>query len=295
MKDLTGNNIPQKVKKEKGVSKTICFAKIICPDQEQLGVFENDKLNLEVVLEQAFNLSNDNYNQKDKCFILNFNNDNYAIRLIEKGDDYYFGQISTEKEFNDVLEEYKNKENNENIKSIIIKYFTFFYIDVKKKSIVYIGQKGIKSIRTIFQKYLSDYGKGSIIVQYLGDKDLLNQIKKSNKLTSINFQLADNDDVRKSLDRVLAWDRNINDYSIQIKIRKPAENLIGQILSDPNRHIKIKKPVLTFQDEAFNEYVTHLFEDYFTVKSVIYSSEIDFGKYENIKNKLIISIKEYVG
>ncbi len=294
MKNLVGDNIPQKVKKEKGIDKTIYFAKIICPEYEQFGVFNNTKLDLKTILEQSFNKSNSSYNNEEDCYTYSCDYLNYAIRVIENNDECYFGQISTEKEFNDVLEEYRNSSNNENIKSIIIRYFTFFYIDIKKKAIVYIGQKGIKNIKKLFERYLNEYSGASVTVQYLGNSDLLNKVRKSKKLHSINFQVADNGDVAKSLDETLQWDRNINNYEIQIKIKKPTENFLGQILTDANRHFKIKNPVLRFQDEAFNEYVTHLFDDYFTIKSVIYSNEIDLGKYEKIKNKLIIAINQYV-
>lgn len=293
MKNLVGDNISPKVKKEKGIDKTICFAKIICPEFEQFGVFSNAKLNLNTVLEQAFSRSNDSYNDKDGCYVYKFGGHNYAISIIENSDEFYFGQISTEKEFNDVLEEYKTL-NNENIKSIIIRYFTFFYIDIKKKAIVYIGQKGIANIKKLFEQYFNEFSKASVTVQYLGNSDLLNQVEKSKKLYYINFQIADNGDVAKSLDKTLQWDRNINSYEIQIKIKKPTGHFLKQILTDANRHIKIKNPVLKFQDESFNEYVTHLFDDYFTVKSVIYSDEIDLGKYEKIKNKLILAMNQYV-
>lgn len=47
------------------------------------------------------------------------------------------------------------------------------------------------------------------------------------------------------------------------------------------------KPVIKFQDETFNDYVSHLFEDYFTVKETIYISQIDLKSFSKIKDTLM--------
>lgn len=123
----------------------------------------------------------------------------------------------------------------------------------------------------------------------------LKLFERSQKLQSIEFQIADNGgDISKSLDQTLNWDRNINSFSIYIKVKHPTKPLIREIIKDPNRHSKVKKPVLKFQDEEFNEYITHLFEDYFTVKTVLTLDDIDLQKYDKIKTKLVLALGNYV-
>lgn len=295
MENLIGDNVPQKKKKERGLSKTICFAKIESPSFEQLGVFGDQKINLQTALERAFNTSNESYNSEKRTFDYECDKQRYCIRIIDLTNKYYFGEISTEREFDDLLEEYRDSSNNESIKSIIIKYFTFFFIDVGKKAIVYIGQKGLKNINKLLTKYITEYSKINISIHYLGNADLLKKIEHSQKLQSIEFQIADNGgDISKSLDQTLNWDRNINSFSIYIKVKRPTKPFIKEIVQDPNRHMKVRKPVLKFQDEEFNEYITHLFEDYFTVKTVLTLDDIDLQKYSKIKTKLMLALGNYV-
>lgn len=295
MENLIGDNVPQKKKKERGLSKTICFAKIDSPSFEQFGVFGDQMINLKTALERSFNTSNESYNVDKKTFDYECDKQRYCIRIIDSTDKYYFGEISTEREFDDLLEEYRDSSNNESIKSIIIKYFTFFFIDIEKKAIVYIGQKGLKNINKLLTKYITEYSKINISIHYLGNADLLKKIERSQKLKSIEFQIADNGgDISKSLDQTLNWDRNINSFSIYIKVKHPTKPLIKEIVQDPNRHSKVKKPILKFQDEEFNEYITHLFEDYFTVKTVLTLDDIDLQKYDKIKTKLVLALGNYV-
>ncbi len=295
MENLIGDNVPKKRKKERGLLKTICFAKIDSPSFEQIGVFEDQKINLQTALEHAFDKSNESYISDKGTFDYECDKQKYCIRIIDSNDTYLFGEISTEREFDDLLEEYRDSSNNESIKSIIIKYFTFFYIDIKKKAIVYIGQKGLKNINKLLTKYITEYSKINIFIHYLGNADLLKQIERSQKLQSIEFQIADNGgDISKSLDKTLNWDRNINSFSIHIKVKHPTKPFIKEIVKDPNRHSKVKKPILKFQDEEFNEYVTHLFEDYFTVKTILTLEDIDLNKFDKIKTKLVLALGNYV-
>ena len=295
MENLIGDNVPQKKKKQQGLSKTIYFAKIDSPSFEQYGIFGNQKKDLNTALDCAFSTANESYNYEKGTFDYECDKQRYCIRLIETTGTYYFGEISTEREFDDLLEEYRNTSNNESMKSIIIKYFTFFYIDIEKKAIVYIGQKGLKSINKLLTQYVVEYSKVDISIHYLGNADLLKKVEHSHKLESIEFQIADNGgDISKSLDKTLNWDRNINSFLINIKVKRPTKPFIQEIIKDPNRHIKVKKPVLRFQDEEFNEYITHLFEDYFTVKTDLTLDDIDLQKYEKIKTKLVVALGNYV-
>ncbi len=295
MENLIGNNVPMKKKKQRGLPKTIYFAKIDSPNFEQFGIFSNQKINLQTALERSFNSSNESFNADKGTFDCECDKQKYCIRIIEASDKYFFGEISTEREFDDLLEEYRDSSNDESIKSIIIKYFTFFYIDIEKKAIVYIGQKGLKNINKLLTKYITEYSKINISIHYLGNADLLKKIERSQKLQSIEFQIADNGgDISKSLDHTLNWDRNINSFSIYIKVKHPTKPLVKEIVQDPNRHSKVKKPILKFQDEEFNEYITHLFEDYFTVKTILTLDDIDLQKYDKIKSKLILALGNYV-
>ena len=295
MENLIGDNIPQKKEKKRGLSKTICFAKIDSPSFEQTGLFGNNDVNLRTALERAFNTSNDSYNSEKGTFDYECDKQKYCIRIKESTDKYYFGEVSTERKFDDVLEEYRDSSNNESIKSIIIKFFTFFYIDIEKKAIVYIGQKGLKNINKLLTKYITEYSKISISIHYLGNADLLRKIERSQKLESIELQIADNGgDISKSLDHTLNWDRNINTFSIYIKVKHPTKPLIKEILRDPNRHSKVKKPILKFQDEEFNEYITHLFEDCFTIRTNLTLDDIDLDKCDKLKNKLVLALGNYV-
>ena len=295
MENIIGDNIPQKRRRAQGFSKTLYFAKIDSPSFEQYSIFGVAKFTLQSALEQAFNKSNESYNLEKNTFDYTCDKQRYCIRMIESTETYYFGEISTEREFDDLLEEYRDKSNNENIKSIIIKYFTFFYIDIEKKAIVYIGQKGLKSINKLFTKYVTEYSNIGITVHYLGNADLLKKIERSQKLQSLEFQMADNGgDVSKSIDKTLSWDRNINSFSIYIKVKHPTKPFIRQIVGDRNRHTKIDKPVLKFQDEEFNDYVTHLFEDYFTVKTTLTLDDIDLKTYDKVKTKLTQALRNYV-
>lgn len=294
--NLIGDTISDSTrKKEKGVSKTIYFAKINCKEFEQYGVFDNKKISLTSVLSDSFNIDNENYNKDEKFFSFSCDNQNYNISIIEHENGYVFGQISTEKEFKDFLEEYRNGQNSEKLKSVIIKYFTFFYIDIERKALIYIGQKGLKNINKLFSKYFGTYGNEDVRITFLGNSDLIQKVERSTKLQSIEFQVADNGDVSKSLDKVLSWTRDVNSFEIQIKVKKPSKSYIKQIISDNNRITKIKNPILKFQDESFNEYVSHLFDDYFTVKDIVSPSEIDVSNFGAIKNRLVKAMNNYMG
>lgn len=206
-----------------------------------------------------------------------------------------FGQLSTEKVYNDILQEYKDEEDQKVIKSIIIKSFTFFYIDINKKSLVYIGHKNLKNFNKIFTKYFEDYGKEFVKITFYENKNLLQQIEKSQKLQSIEFQIADNGEISKSLDKTLEWDRNINSFIINIKVKHPTKSYVRTIILDNNKYKKISKPVLKFQDETFNDYISHLFDNYFTVKETIYISQVDLKGFGNIKEKLINATNKFMG
>ena len=293
--NLVGDTVPSATrKKEKGVSKTIYFAKISCKEFEQYGVFGSKKVSLASVLKDSFSVDNENYNKDEKCFSFSCDSQNYTISITEHEEGYVFGKISTEKEYNDFLEEYRDGQNSEKLKSVIIKYFTFFYIDIEKKALIYIGQKGLKSINKLFSKYFETYGNETVRITFLGNSDLIKKVERSSKLQSIEFQVADNGDVSKSLDEVLSWTRDINSFEIQIKVKKPTKAYIKQIISDNNRLTKIKNPILKFQDESFNEYVSHLFDDYFTVKDIVSPSEIDVNNFEAIRNRLIKAMNNYM-
>lgn len=292
--DLLENTKPPK--KEKGVEKTIYFAKIACKEFEQFGLFGNSrKVDLLTILNNSFDTSNRNYNAKDNNFTFTCDSQNYAISIIEQTDKFVFGKISTEKEFNDFLEEYQDGQNAKKLTSIIIKYFTFFYIDIEKKALVYIGQKGLKNINKLFMKYIEEFTKEQVIIEFLGDSKLIEKVEKSTKLKSIEFQLADNGEVSKSLDKTLQWNRDMNLFEIQIKVKTPTKSLIKEIISDKQSCVKIKNPILTLQDESFNEYISHLFTSHFTVKDILNPSEIDLDKFETIKRRLIAAMNKYMG
>lgn len=294
MENLIGDNIvTSSRKKEKGVEKSIYFAEIDCSNFEQYGLYGNRKVDLNSILNKVFSINNENYDEKNKVFIFDFENKNYVFNIIELTDDYFFGQLSTEKLYNDILQEYKDKDQKV-IKSIIIKSFTFFYIDINKKYLVYIGHKDLKNFNKILSKYFEKYGKESIKITFYGNNNLLKKIEKSPKLQSIAFQIADNGEISKSLDKTLEWDRNINNFIINIKIKHPTKLYIKQIISDNNKHRKISKPVLKFQDETFNDYISHLFENYFTVKEKIFIGQVDLNGFGNIKEKLINATSKFM-
>ena len=146
----------------------------------------------------------------------------------------------------------------------------------------------------MFSKYFETYGNETVKITFLGNSDLIKKVERSTKLQSIEFQVADNGDVSKSLDEVLSWTRDINSFEIQIKIKKPTKSYIKQIISDSSRLTKIKNPILKFQDESFNEYVSHLFDDYFTVKDIVSPSEIDVNNFEAIRNRLVKAMNNYM-
>lgn len=133
-----------------------------------------------------------------------------------------------------------------------------------------------------------------MIIKFYGDKNLIQKINKSQKLKSIDFQIADTGEISKTLDRTLSWDRNINNFIINIKVKHPAKTYAKQILSDKDKYQKIAKPVIKFQDETFNDYVSHLFEDYFTVKEKIYISQIDLKSFSKIKDTLMNATKKFM-
>lgn len=295
MENLVGDNIVTiSRKKEKGVEKSIYFAEIDCPNFEQLGFDGTRKVDLISILDKAFNSHNKNFDNKNNIFIYDFENKNYIFNIIERTKDFVFGQLSTEKLYNDILQEYKD-EDQKVIKSIIIKSFTFFYIDIKKKSLVYIGHKNLKNFNKVLTKYFEEYGKEFVKITFYGNKNLLQQIDKSQKLQSIEFQIADNGEISKSLDKTLEWDRNINSFIINIKVKHPTKPYVKAIILDSNKHKKISKPVLKFQDETFNDYISHLFDDYFTVKETVYISQVDLKGFGNIKEKLISATNKFMG
>lgn len=295
MKDFFGDDIAPRRKNRKGVEKAIYFAKISCAEFEQYMVDGNIvSNNLLVLLEKSFKKNNKFYQETNgvEVFVFPFKEQKYAISLIEKNDRYYFGRISTEKEHNEILEEYKVE--GENVKKIIINSFTFFYIDVKSKSLVYIGHKNLKNINDIFTLYFKNFTNEYLIISFYADDSVIEKINKSIKVQSIDFQLSPNDLVSKSIDKCLDWARDIESYEIKIKIKHPKKSYAVQLVQDKERFSKIKKPVLKLQDENLNDNITHLFDNYFTIKDSITIDEIDLKSFENIKEKLENAFKKYI-
>lgn len=291
MENLIGDNVVTEKKKEKGIEKHIYFSEIDCPSFEQFGMTGNKNVNLLEILKRIFDDKQSYFNGENFSFICE--NKKYLINIIDSNEKYYFGKISTEKEYNDLLEEYKVDDENTK-KSIIIKSFTFFYIDIKRKSLVYIGHKNLKNMNKIFTKIFTDYSHENVIVNYYGDKELLEKIVKSVKLQSIEFEMIDDGEIAKSLDKSLSWDRNVESYIVNVKIKKPSKHYVEKILKDKHKREKISKPVLKFQDELFNETISHLFEQSFSIKDVILIDEIDIVKFEKIKTKLIDAMNKYM-
>ena len=295
MENLVGDNIMSKrPKKEKGVEKAIYFANISCPNFEQFTIDGlSRKTSLSSIIKNSFNINNDNYDSKNQYFSFVFEGKSYAFKVLEDDKNCLFGQLSTEKEYNDILEEYKS-DDNKTLKSLIIKSFTFFYIDKNKRTLVYIGHKNLKNTIKIFVKYFEKYSNENVIIKFYGDKNLIEKINKSQKLKSIDFQIADTGEISKTIDQTLSWDRNINNFIINIKVKHPTKPYVKQILADKTKYQKIAKPVIKFQDETFNDYVSHLFEEYFTVKETIYISQIDINGFSKIKDKLIDATKKFM-
>jgi hypothetical protein len=159
---------------------------------------------------------------------------------------------------------------------------------------VYIGHKNLKNINNIFVKYFDTYSNEKILISYYGEKNLIEKLKKSNKTQSIFFELAHNNDIQISLDKALGWDRNLTPYEISICLKKPRNKYIEDILADKDKFSKIKKPVLKFQDENYNDTISHLFENYFTVKEFIFVEDVDIQKFDSIKNKLTSALTKYM-
>ncbi len=295
MKDLFGDNIISRRKKRNGVEKAIYFAKISCAEFDQYMVDGNIvSNNLLTLLEKSFKKNNKFYQMTNgvEAFIFPFKQQKYAISLIEENDSFYFGRISTEKEHNEILEEYKVE--GENVKKIIINSFTFFYIDVKTKSLVYIGHKNLKNINEIFKLYFKNFTSEYLIISFYAEDSIIEKINKAVKVQSIDFQLSPNDLVSKSIDKCLDWARDIESYEIKIKIKHPKKSYAVQLVQDKERFNKIKKPVLKVQDENLNDNITHLFDNYFTIKDSITINEIDLKCFESIKQKLENAFKKYI-
>lgn len=298
--NLYGDNIPQKPPKRNGISKVIYFAKINVPDYVQNGLEENQVVNLRTILNKAFCDRNDNFhNDSDgSWYSVKLDGGEYCISIIDHSNDYYFGRISTEKEHNDVLEEYRSADvNNNRLNSVIIKYFTFFYIDINSRSLVYIGQKGLKSINKLLAHYCKEHAKiDNIHIDFLADKKLIQKVENCNKLTSIQFQVSDNLDViSKTLDQVLSWTREIDIYEVRVKIKRPSKKMVKQILTNRSSWVnKIKDPVLSFQDDQFNQYMSNLFEESFTIKGVISVDDITPNNFDSIKKQLIDAMDQYM-
>lgn len=295
MENLVGDNVvSKKPKKEKGVEKAIYFANISCSNFEQFTIDGlSRKTSLSSIIEKSFNISNDNYDSKNQYFYFVFESKSYAFKVLEDDESSIFGQLSTEKEYNDILEEYKS-DDNKTLKSLIIKSFTFFYIDKNRKTLVYIGHKNLKNTIKIFVKYFEKYSNENVAIKFYGDKNLIEKINKSQKLKSIDFQIADAGEISKTIDQTLSWDRSINNFIINIKVKHPTKPYVKQMLADKNKYQKIAKPVIKFQDETFNDYVSHLFEEYFTVKETIYISQIDINGFSKIKEKLINATNKFM-
>ena len=149
MKDFFGDDIAPRRKNRKGVEKAIYFAKISCAEFEQYMVDGNIvSNNLLVLLEKSFKKNNKFYQETNgvEIFVFPFKEQKYAISLIEKNDRYYFGRISTEKEHNEILEEYKVE--GENVKKII-------------KLVNVIKKKGLNNILVAVVRYFGGIKLGA--------------------------------------------------------------------------------------------------------------------------------------
>ena len=137
--------------------------------------------------------------------------------------------------------------------------------------------------------------QADVIINYLGNKKILESVKKANKLKTFSFNVADQGDIRKSLDETLSWTRDVDSFLIKITIKNPSVKYLEQILNDNGKYNKIIKPVLSFQDEYFNDAIANIFEESFSIKESIEMKEIDLKNYGSIKNKLVNAMNKYMG
>lgn len=292
-KDLFGEKVPQIKSVKKGsYEKSVYFTQISCPCFEQYGLYGSKIITLSELLKSAFNENNSNYDKVSKAFSFTYKNQEYIIEIIESTEDYYFGKLSTKKDYNDILEEYTISEGEE-LKSITIRYFTFFYIDINQKALVYISKTKLKNLNKIFMEYIFAQTKQDVKITLYGQKNLMEKLGRSNKLDSITFQVS-NPNISRAIDDVLSWERDMEVYEIAIRIKKPSCNYVGQVLTDNQKLQKVRKPRLKYQDENLNNTVAYLFEDYFTVKENITIEDVDLDKYPAIKNKLISAMNKYM-
>ena len=66
------------------------------------------------------------------------------------------------------------------------------------------------------------------------------------------------------------------------------------MLNDKDKFRKIKKPVLVFEDEYYNETISNIFEESFRIKVDIAIEDIDLKNYSKIKVKLVDAKNKYM-
>lgn len=293
-KDLFGEKMPQtkKITPKGSYEKNVYFTQISCPSFEQYGLLGNNRITLLEILQVSFSEENMNYDKDSKTFSFVYKNQEYIIDIIECNENYYFGKLSTKKNYNDILEEYTISEG-EKLKSVTIKYFTFFYIDINKKALIYIGKTKLTNLNKIFMEYFESQTNQNVKITLYGQHNLMNKLKKSNRLQSISFKVYD-PNINQAIDQTLNWIRYVEVYDIDIRIKRPSYNYIEQLMNDKQKMLKVSKPKIKYQDENLNETIAYVFEDYFTVKESITINDIDLDKYVAIKNKLINAMNKYM-
>lgn len=285
-----------KMPKRQGEEKTIYFSKIIYRELDQYDLDGNlQQINLYTLFEKGFNeiCSNCIKEKGELSYTCEYEKKKYIINIIELNKNFCFGKLSSEKEYKDILEEYRS-DNIEKIKFIIIKSFTFFYVDFKSKSLVYIGHKNLRNINEIFRQYFRINMDFNLLIKPYSEEDTIEKINKSKIIKSIDFNLVPNAIISQSIDQTLEWCRDIEQYEVKIKIKHPKKRYIKELMEDNNKLIKIEKPKVSLIDENCNEQITHLFENYFTIKENISIDEMDLEHFSKIRDKLIIAHEKYI-
>jgi len=298
--DLLGNTIAEKGRRQnpKGsIVKTVNFSRIICQDMTVMSFDGNKQVSLDTAIKNAFSKTSSNHKVENGESYFDFTIDNqiyvlFPISHVEGKE--FFGRISTEKEHKDILEIYKVKEKQKEsvFETIIIDSFTFFYINIAKKSLTYIGHKNIQNLNKVLQEVFDKYGQCQLEVRTYVQNNLLERIKKHNKLNSITARVVPDEEIKKSLNQTMRWDMSISSYSLQLTVKGISNTQVETLMQQKGKTKTIQNPQLLFQDQNHKDVIINLFEDTLAVKESIQLT--DPKDYSGIKAKLIDADKKYI-
>ncbi|MCL2848272.1 MAG: hypothetical protein FWE13_05990 [Firmicutes bacterium] len=282
---MIGDKIVKKKKTSPGKSKTVMFSKITVKPFEQFGIFNNNNVNLETMLERAFPNTSKSMEKS-----VSYKSENYTIKTSINNSDYIFFSLSKTKDFKDIMAKvFDDKKQEIPTQNLLLEYFTFVLISKVQGLVAYISNQNIQNLNLILHKYLHDITNVDIHIAPIKNPEIAQTIDRAVETKKLIFTLNNSaeTEVSKKLDSVLSWTRELEAYRIEVIVKKPKQKYLTDLLNDKDKYNKLNKPKLEILDQHHNNMILDLFTFEFSLKTKIEFTDIDFGENRQVYNKML--------